>query len=293
MLRRARGFTLVELIVVIVITGVMAGGILIYFKPALTSYLAVGRRAGLTDLADGALRTVSRDIRRAVPNSLRLAPSSRCIELVPTSDGGRFRTAPDIVWDAANPSNPSAPMDMSNPVTSFDVMTTFSTQPAAGDWIVIGNQNGNDVYDDAKNTRAAIASIGAPPSATLGTRRITLTGPSQFPSGYDGGRFVVVPNAQQAVFYVCDKVGTDAKGSGTGTLYRFSGYGFIDAAPTSCPTPAETTPVLATKVSACTFIYSPNAGATQESGFLQAQITLSEEGESVSLSSGVHVENVP
>jgi MSHA biogenesis protein MshO len=290
MLSRRSGFTLVELIVVMVVSGVLAGGMLAYFKPAVANYLAVGRRAGLSDLADGALRGMTRDIRRAVPNSVRLA-NSQCVELIPTSDGGRFRTGPDTQWDAANPASPSAQLDMSGAAAAFDVLTPLLNTQLANDWVVIGNQTGNDVYTGVN--RAAIASVSAPPSPTLGPHRITLGAAKQFPLGYEGGRFVVVPDAQQAVFYVCANAGTDANGTGTGTLYRFSKYGFNASAPTVCPSATTSTPIVATKVAACAFVYDPNQGATQQSGFVEAQLTLSDQGESVPLSYGAHVDNVP
>jgi MSHA biogenesis protein MshO len=52
-------------------------------------------------------------------------------------------------------------------------------------------------------------------------------------------------------------------------------------------------PVLASKVAACAFVYSPNHGATQQSGFVQLQLTLADGGESVALTLGAHVSNVP
>ena len=43
-----------------VVTGIIAATIVVFFRPAFNIYLAVGRRAGLTDLADTALRRMSR-----------------------------------------------------------------------------------------------------------------------------------------------------------------------------------------------------------------------------------------
>lgn len=289
------GFTLIELVVVIVIIGFIASTFVIFFKPAIDSYLAVGRRAGLTDMTDTAMRRMTRDIRMAVPNSIRLA-TSRCAEMIPTSAGGRYRAAPDTVWDGANPGNLSKPMDTSSTVSEFDVMTALTTPVANGDWVVIDNQNTDDVY--AGDNRAEILSVDVPPAASppLGMHRIKLKAAKQFPSGYDGGRFNIVPNAQNAVFYVCDSPGKDAGGDGTGKLYRFANYGFIAAGSSICPTPATMSvaaTVLASKVESCSFIYDPNHGATQQSGFIEVQIKVTEHDESVSLIYGAHVDNVP
>ena len=292
---KQRGFTLIELIVVMVVTGIIAGTIVVFFKPAFNIYIAVGRRAGLTDLADTALRRMSRDIRLAVPNSIR-SPNSQCFELVPTSAGGRYRMGPDTTVPG------SAPFDGTAAVTDLDVLTQLPPElltPAPGDyWLVIDNQNTNDVY--AGTNRAAIQSVATPPplNPSLGYHRITLQAATQFPSGYDGGRFLAVPNAQNAVFYVCAGAGSppwvDAEGSGTGTLYRFANYGYNAATPAACPVPVVgTTPVLASKVKSCRFDYSPTQGATQQSGFVWMKLEIAEQNEPIVMVHGTHVDNVP
>ncbi|MFP5393222.1 MAG: prepilin-type N-terminal cleavage/methylation domain-containing protein [Gammaproteobacteria bacterium] len=290
-----RGFTLVELVVVIVLVGILAGAMIMYFKPAIQMYLASGRRAGLTHQADTALRRIVTEVRAAVPNSLRLG--GNCLELVPTIAGGRYRIAPDGAWDAVNPANPTAALDSAEPVTSFDVLSDFtgkspgSWAAAKDDWVVIGNQNTADLYaatSAVNSTRAQILSVAAAPA---GSARITLAAAKQFPVGYDGGRFVIVSNAQQAVNYVCTGVGRDSKGTGTGTLYRIAAYGFN--ANGVCRTAVSSSPVLATKVAACSFLYNPDQGATQESGYVQVQPTIADDGEEVTLSYGAHVDNLP
>lgn len=109
---------------------------------------------------------------------------------------------------------------------------------------------------------------------------------------------MVVPNAQNAVFFVCAGSGAppwvDAEGSGTGTLYRFANYGYNAATPAICPVPvAGTTPVLATKVKDCSFVYSPTQGATQQSGFVWISLEIAEQNERIALAHGAHVDNAP
>ncbi len=280
-LRRPQpGFTLVELIVVIVLTGIMAGGMIMFFKPAIQNYLAVSRRASLSNMADNAVRMINSEVRSAVPNSIRLI-NNRCVELVPTSDGGRFRMAPDTVWDAANSTAPSAPMDLTEPRAVFDVLTPFSATPIPGDRVVIGNQTTTDVYSGAST--GVILRVEAPPNAALGRSRITMTQPEQFPLGYEGGSFMISPRIKQAVTYSCSN----------GVLYRFSAYGFNVLAPTACPTPTTATPILAARVATCNFSFIPNQGATQQSGFLEVQLGLADGDETATINFGVHVDNAP
>lgn len=279
---RTRGFTLVELVMVIVITGILAASITVFLVPAVNSYFDTRRRAELTDMADTALRRMSQDIRRAVPNSIRSVYAT-CFQLVPTIAGGRYRMASDTTNDTPPlPCTPSAtcsaPLDVTQATTIFDVLSPMATVPAKDDWVVIGNQNANDVYTGA--TRGQIGATPAAPSrSTDGLWRISVAS-TQFPSGYDGGRFVVVSNTVRSVFYSC--VGT--------TLYR-TVTDFDANQATSCGLTSGA--VVATDVAGCTFVYDPNKGATQQSGFVWMRLELSRSGESVALAHGVHVDNVP
>ncbi|MFD2452583.1 hypothetical protein [Ideonella paludis] len=43
----------------------------------------------------------------------------------------------------------------------------------------------------------------------------------------------------------------------------------------------------------CNFVYDPNQGATQQSGFVWMEIEVARAGEKANLSMGAHVSNVP
>ncbi|MCC2972686.1 prepilin-type N-terminal cleavage/methylation domain-containing protein [Massilia sp. IC2-476] len=280
-MRRQRGFTLVELIIVIVLVGVIGGIFAMQLRPTILGYLAVGKRAALTDQANTALRRIVTEVRAAVPNSLRLA-NAQCLELVPTIDGGRFRAGPDVTKTGGE-----ASLDYDSAVTEFDVMTPFTTRPAPNDLVVIGNQNPGDVYGrtNVSTITEVLDHTGADTWRGVHRLRVTAT---RIPFGYEDGRFVVVPGGEQAVSYVCTGAGL-VGGRGQGTLHRVTRP---IAAVQSCAVPADS-PLLASNVASCEFIYSPNQGATQQSGFVQLQLTLADGGESVPLTLGAHVSNVP
>jgi len=271
-MERARGFTLVELVVVIMITGIMAASIAVFFVPAINAYFDTRRRAAMTDIADTALRRMARDVRRAVPNSIR-TPNTQCFELVPTKAGGLYRREADIVNAGEDP------LDVTQPDNAFDVLSPM-TGAAPGDFVVVGNQNGNDVYTGSTRGTISAWTVPNPAGAAVGTGRITLNPATQFPAGYDGGRFQVVGAGEQSVFYICD---------GAGNLRRLV-RAFTGAVPVACPAGGE---VLASNVSACTFTYNPATSATQAAGFVSMRIELTAGGETMALSYGTHVSNVP
>ena len=277
------GFTLVEMIVTLVLFGIMAATLTIFFKPALDTWLAVRSRSALVGEADNSLRRMLQDVRVAVPNSIR-TPASNCFELVPTSGGGRYRMGSDTVVAG------SAVVDPASTTTSFDVLSPLNSLPAVGDWVVVDNQNPGDVYSGAN--RSAVTAVSTP-AAALGRHRLAINA-LQFPLGYDGGRFALVSQTQQAVFYVCSGASStlDANGDAPGVLMRLKAYGFNAAAPSACPATAGGD-VLATGLKSCRFLYNANQGATQQSGFLSIQLELTRNNESASLVLGAHVNNMP
>lgn len=279
----APGFTLVEMVVTLVLFGLMAVSLTVFFRPAFDTWMATRSRAGLAAEATNAMRIMLRDVRAAVPNSIR-TPSTSCFELVPTKAGGRYRKAVDTVNAGSVAVDPSAA------TTSFDVLSPLSATPAVGDWVVVDNQNPGDVYSGAN--RSAVTAVSTP-VATAGRHRLAINA-MQFPLGYDGGRFNVVDAGEAAVFYICSGASAtlDANGDAPGVLYRRSGYGFNAGAPGSCPAVSGAA-VVATGLRACSFQYTANQGATQQSGFISLQLEFTRNGETSSLVTGAHVVNTP
>ena len=282
-LRRPGGFTLVEMVVALVVFASLAGVITLFLRPVLNTYLGARTRAALAAEADAASLKMLRDVRSAVPNSIR-TPASNCFELVPSRAGGRYRMAADTV------NGNSAPVDPAAATTSFDVLSPLATLPSAGDWVVVDNQNPGDVY--AGSNRSAITAVSTP-AASAGRHRLAINA-MQFPLGYDGGRFTVVDNTQKAVFYVCSGASStlDSNGNAPGVLYRLKNYGFNASMPSACPATSGAD-VVATNLRSCRFLYDPNQGATQQSGFVSLQIELTRDNETASLVLGAHVANQP
>jgi MSHA biogenesis protein MshO len=93
--RSQRGFTLVEAVMVIVIVGVIGGMLAVFIQAPVQSYADSLARAELTDTADLALRRMARDLRLALPNSIRVNPAGTAIEMLLTRTGGRYLAVED------------------------------------------------------------------------------------------------------------------------------------------------------------------------------------------------------
>ena len=89
-----RGFSLIELIIVIILTGILAGILFTIIRGPLQAYVQVERRATLVDIVETALQRMTREIRLALPYSVRAnTPGGYvAVEFLRTIDGGRYRS---------------------------------------------------------------------------------------------------------------------------------------------------------------------------------------------------------
>jgi MSHA biogenesis protein MshO len=132
--RRSRGFTLVEAVMVIAIIGIVAGMVAVFIRVPILSYRDTVDRAELTDQADLALRRVARDIRLALPNSVRVSDPGDHLELLQTRSGARYLSADDGVPDGLVLSFDKG----SNSFTAVGMPNSFA-QVRAGDYVVVYN----------------------------------------------------------------------------------------------------------------------------------------------------------
>lgn len=291
--RSGKGFTLVEMIIVIVITGIISGMVAMFIRAPVQGYVDSARRAEMSDIADTALRRLARDVRTAVPNSLRTPnpANSQFIEFLPTQDGGRYRVTPGagaLCGGAVAGNTDGDALSFDNTDTCFEIIGPPMTF-AVGDAIVIGStqSDGSLPYlpvNNAQSVRRMVALAGA----GLQIVRITASAvPFPAASQLNGYRFAVVPAAQEAVTYSCGNPGVDANGDGSGTLTRYWKYGFLGA---PSATPGGTSAILADKVSACQFTYNTS---NARNSLLAVRLTITRGGESVNLYQEIHVNNIP
>jgi MSHA biogenesis protein MshO len=275
--RRQGGFTLLELVLVIAITGIVATLVAVFIRQPIEAYVDQARRAELSDTADLALRRIARELARALPNSVRVDPGGTMLEFLPVAASGRYRAAP-----AADGSGDF--LDFDNPAdTSFDVLGA-PIDVAAGSQLVVYNLGlpGSDAYS-GESRRALVSSGAALASLSY------ATGGTQFPFRSPGNRFQVVA---APVTYACLP-----GAGGTGQLRRYSGYPIQGAQPSdasAAPLAAlsgRNAALLADKVESCAFAFG--VGPAARIGVVTLYLTLAAGGERLTLVHQVHIDDSP
>ena len=293
---RKRGFTLVELVVTIVIIGILSslGGM--FITRPIESYIDLERRTELVDQAESALRRMQRDIRAALPNSLReiedeISGKTIGIEFLHVVDGGRYRRAvdpdavsdPDLMIVAAAK---SAVLDFTIADTSFEVLGDLQH-------FAYVTKNMPDEKDNDKVVIYNLSAIGTTQNAYLGDNLKELgvsTSSSVITLGTGGMRFLYSSPYQR--FFIIDKA-VSYKIVGT-ELRRYAGYDFDnDPGPDSNGTDDLVAQYLVLADSSFTY----NSSTASRSGLVTIQLALEDEeraaGERITLLHQVHVDNAP
>jgi MSHA biogenesis protein MshO len=264
--RHSRGFTLVELVIVIAITGMLGAMVAVFLRTPLESYQATVRRAELADIAQTATTRMQRELRLALPNSVRVTESGGqfFIEFLLTRSGGRYRAegGGDI-------------LDFTAADTSFDVLGP-AVEAQAGDSVVVYNLNlpGADAYA-GDNLGAYAGAAGSVSSIVFAAKQFPLESPSN--------RFQIVSGP---VTYVCDPA--------VGTVTRYAGYAIQAAQPAdtaAAPLSGASSALVAHRVSGCAFGYE--SGSSERAALASTSLRIARDGETMALYATTHVDNTP
>lgn len=291
------GFTLIEMIVAIVIVAIIVAAT-VYFVFPLRQTVDASARAELTDIAGNALQRIGRDVRLALPNSVRVTTSgsSAFVEFLAIRTAGRYRgqssgaacgaATDELAFD--DNTTPDACFKSIGPLAITDAVTTSDHLVLSNYGALPGQFANQNAYETAAPTvanprnRRQISGffdeggrhrVEFAPAAVAFSRSLHES---------PGARFFIISGP---VTFQCD--------TASGEIRRHGGYAIADAQPTAFAGGA----LIASNVTACNFDYDPN-GVAPQIGVLTLRLTLSRtlsggETESVRLYHAVHVNNVP
>jgi len=271
------GFSLVELIVVIVILGILSASVGVFIANPVRAYFETVDRATLTGAGNTVIRRITRELQTAVPNSARVATSGSTtfLEFVPIVDAGRYRMA----VSGGNDPTGTDPLVVTDATDgSFQVLGPTVNVPAGSQLVVLNLGMGNSNLYSGTNMRT-VTSIGP------ALQSITFTPTTVWPGDSPGYRFSIVNGA---VTYACTP-----NAGGTGTLTRYSGYAIQSGQPASTsttPLSTASSSLALDDVTSCSFTPGP---ASVDLNAVQISLQLTRNGETVTLYSQAHTPNSP
>ena len=286
--RNNKGFTLIELIIVILIIGILSGVLFMILRGPMTQFIQVEKRANLVDIAETALLRMTREIRLALPNSIRIsdgAALSSCdisvnttcaLEFLRTLDGGRYRRQGANRLKFNKQSDTFEYFGTLNNLGSINVggfgQADCLSANATVDCMVVFNtgQTGANSYNGDN-----IAAITAKTASTLS---FNLSPVTKFPYESPRQRFFVVDTP---VSFIC---------SGS-QITRY--YDYLIEPIQKAPPVTGNSNLLANNISACTMDY--DAGTSTRAGLVTLSITVRDNnlGQEVTLLQQAHVDNQP
>ena len=258
------GFSLIELIVVIVLLGVLATGAGMLITTPIKAYNDQLRRQQLVDQAEMSLRHIASDIRKALPGTIRISPNNEtggwALEMANTVDGARYRDGGGGEFN-----DDDDILELKSVDTKFNFLGITDT-PTPNPLILSGWRL--VIYNlDVENFYSSVTTGGGGIVTPLDTT-LTLSqdGIEQKLEMSPGFKFTKKGNGQRAYFidgpisYICDP------SSGQTSLVRYSDYEFqLEQLTTASDFNELSVPAMSghvvTQISACEIAEEIGAGA--------------------------------
>jgi MSHA biogenesis protein MshO len=252
---RQTGFTMVELVVAITLSAIVAGFVALFIATPVQAYLAQERRATLNHQAEISLLNLGDDIRSALPNSARYSQSGSilAIELWPVVAVASYR-------DSGSAGSAIHELDFIAADNQFSNYAAFATLSypfiSTQHHLVINNLGmpGADAYELSNVITPATSiridngmSASFTPALSANEDHVTLGSGFHFASASPSHHVYLVSTP---VTYICD--------TSQRTLTRYANYPINSSL--SAAIPGGTGALIANEVASCSISCVPGSG---------------------------------
>ncbi len=265
--QNSRGFTLIELTMVILIAGILSVGVTEFVELSVGSYVDRNDRNKMASVMVVAAEKLSRDIRRSLPNSVRIGgdvvSNDNCVEFIPILAGSHYVSVP-IAPAAA----------------SFNAVSHGGAS-ALSAYISVYPISIADLYSPTDASPSSLTALKANLPAGTDQIAVSLGAAHQFVTDSPLNRF----------FAVDDPIAY-CQPSGSTRLYRYTNYGFNAIA--VLPPVGASRDLLVDEVSSTDPVVFDYASSTlMRNAVVSFELASSVDGETLKLGQEVQIRNVP
>ncbi len=283
---QSAGFTLIELIITMTIMVIIVSFGAFMTSGPVSGFTDQARRAELVDSAESSLRRIGRDVRRALPNSVRITTNGAitALELLNVVEGVRYRAGPP-------PGDANAWLIFNTDDGAFNSIGLFNaiTKPFSSTTHYLSVYNvgvaGANAYELLNVITPPGTQIDIDAAAEAGEDNVQLDPWFQFAYPSPRQRIYLIDTP---VSFLCD--------TASGNLTRYAGYAIAinqadrDSA-AELLAAGGVAALMSDNLSACVFTFTP--GTAQRDALVTMSLTVSQAGESIVLLQQVHIDNVP
>lgn len=260
---KVKGFTLIELISVLVILSLISTVGSRFLITAVNAYQQTQARTKMVGKGRAAIEQMARQLRGAVPNSLRVSPSGRCVEFLPTVAGALYMD------DVADEFNLAAG-------TSAITTSAFNLGLGTPAYVVIGAYSSSEIY----TTALPAARVNLADSLTGGPfTSVSLSGSHIFKRNSPRKRLFVAATPRRFCVLLDE-------------LWMYSNYGLLTATMTDV-NPGGDSDLMATDVISNDVVFSLSIGSLDRNAAIDIALQFSENNSRLTLNQQVLLRNVP
>ncbi len=258
-----KGFTLIELITVLVILGLVASIGTGFIVSVVNSYDTTQQRSKLINRGRLVVEQMTRQIRIALPNSVRVSPSGNCVEFLPIVAGTTYL---------------GELPDSGNGAASVNSVTTapFSLGLGSVNHVSVGALASTEIYaSGSPNGRVGAGALGVGPPYTA--------------VNFSGSHIFDRNSVNQRIFMTDDPLRFCLIGT---TLYRYSNYGLLTSALSDLD-PGGDVSVMGEDVGTSAQAFVLSQGSEDFNTSIDVSLDFSNGSNEITLSQQILVRNVP